>query len=64
MADSNSPEISDLLQEHRSFPPSAAFRAQANINDAAIYDRAERDPEAFWAGFASELEWSTPWTRV
>ncbi len=29
-----------------------------------MYERAERDPEAFWAEFASELEWSTPWTTV
>jgi hypothetical protein len=26
--------------------------------------RAERDPEGFWAAFASELEWFTPWTKV
>ena len=30
----------------------------------AVYDRADADPERFWADFASELEWSTPWTRV
>ena len=59
-----SPEISDLLQEDRTFPPSDAFRAQANVRDDAIYAEAARDPEAFWARFASELEWSTPWTTV
>src|SRR6201991_1834944 len=59
-----SAEIADLLQEDRSFPPSPEFRAQANINDEGVYARAEQDPEAFWAGFASELEWSTPWRRV
>jgi acetyl-CoA synthetase len=58
------PEISDLLQEDRSFPPSPAFRAQANVRDEEVYARAERDPERFWAEFASELEWSTPWTQV
>jgi acetyl-CoA synthetase len=57
-------EISDLLQEDRTFPPSAAFRAQANVRDEEIYARAARDPEAFWAELASELEWSTPWSRV
>jgi acetyl-CoA synthetase len=57
-------EISNLLQEDRSFPPAAAFRAQANINDPEVYARAASDPEAFWAGFAQELEWSTPWTQV
>jgi acetyl-CoA synthetase len=29
-----------------------------------VYARADRDPEAFWAAFASELEWSTPWKTV
>jgi acetyl-CoA synthetase len=57
-------DISDLLKEDRVFPPSDEFRRQANINDPEIYARAERDPEAFWAGFASELEWFTPWTQV
>jgi acetyl-CoA synthetase len=57
-------EISDLLQEDRSFPPAPAFREQANVRDEEVYARADRDPERFWADFASELEWSTPWTRV
>ena len=57
-------EISDLLHEDRSFPPSRAFRDQANVRDEEVYARAARDPERFWADFASELEWSTPWTRV
>src|SRR5687767_867046 len=57
-------EISDLLQEDRSFPPTQAFREQANVRDDEVYARAERDPERFWADFASELEWFTPWTQV
>jgi len=64
MSESKSHEISDLLQEHRTFPPSDAFRAQANVRDAGIYERAERDPEGFWAGFAAELEWMSPWAQV
>ena len=59
-----SADISDLLQEDRTFPPSREFRANANINDEGVYARAEKDPEAFWASFASELEWFTPWTKV
>jgi len=58
------PEISDLLQENRTFPPSPAFRAQANVRDEEVYARADSDPEAFWAGFASELEWFRPWSKV
>jgi acetyl-CoA synthetase len=57
-------EIADLLQEDRTFEPSAAFREQANVRDESVYARADADPERFWADLASELEWSTPWTRV
>ena len=62
--DPSSPEISALLTEDRTFPPSAAFTAAAHANDPAVYARAAADPEAFWAGFANELEWITPFTRV
>jgi len=64
MADKPLAEIADLLQEDRTFEPSTEFRAAANVRDAAVYDRAEADPEAFWANFANELEWSRPWTRI
>jgi acetyl-CoA synthetase len=57
-------EIDALLKEDRTFPPSDAWRRDALANDPAIYDRAAADPEAFWAGFARELEWMTPWSRV
>jgi len=56
--------IADLLQEDRQFPPTDAFRAQANAATGDVYARAERDPEGFWEGFARELEWFTPWTQV
>jgi acetyl-CoA synthetase len=59
-----SPEIDALLREDRAFTPPAAFREQANVRDPEIYEKAARDPEAFWANFARELEWSTPWSRV
>src|SRR5882672_8176353 len=65
MVDKQPPaEIADLLQEDRTFPPSPEFRAKANINDEGVYARADKDPEGLWASFASELEWSTPWTKV
>ena len=57
-------EIDALLHEDRQFPPSDAWRRSAHVTDPAIYDTAARDPEAFWAGFAGELEWFTPWTTV
>ena len=55
-------EFADLLREERTFAPPADFRARAHVQDEQIYERAARDPEAFWASFAEELEWSRPWT--
>jgi acetyl-CoA synthetase len=64
MADPKTAEIADLLQEDRTFSPPDGFRAAAHVRDEDVYARAERDPEAFWAGFAAELEWFSPWSRV
>ena len=63
MADPQHAEFDDLLREHRTFPPRPDFRANAHAGDEAIYTEAARDPEAFWARFASELDWSRPWDR-
>jgi acetyl-CoA synthetase len=57
-------EIDALLKEDRMFPPSEAWKRNAVPNDSAVYERAAGDPEGFWSGFARELEWSAPWTRV
>jgi len=57
-------EIDDLLREDRTFPPPPEFRARAIVRDESLYVEAERDPEAFWARFAAELEWSRPWDRI
>ena len=64
MADPRDPEISALLHEDRVFEPPAEFRASAIVKDTTPYREAERNPEEFWARFASELEWSRQWTRV
>jgi acetyl-CoA synthetase len=65
MADQTpNPEIHDLLREDRTFEPPAEFRAKAVVRDDGIYAEAERDPEAFWAKLAGELEWSRPWDMV
>ena len=54
------PEIEALYGEGRSFPPDPAFAAQANAT-AALYEEAERDPEAFWARIARErISWTKP----
>ena len=34
------------------------------MTDLRAYERAARDPEAFWEGFAKELEWMQPWSTV
>jgi len=48
-------EIDDLLQENRSFPPPAAFRAQATVCDESVYERAAREIEATIPGLLVEL---------
>jgi len=57
-------ELSALLHEHRRFSPAPAFAAKAHVSDPAIYAQAAADPEAFWAQFATELDWMAPWTQV
>jgi acetyl-CoA synthetase len=57
-------EFADLLREDRNFPPTDTFRAGAVARDEHIYENAAKDPEAFWAQLAGELEWSRPWTKV
>ncbi len=64
MADKTTAQIDALLKEDRQFAPPALFASQAHVSDPGIYEKAAADPEAFWAGFAAELEWSTPWTKV
>jgi len=56
--------ISALLLEERRFPPDDAFKAQANLNDPGIYERAGKDPEAFWAEQAKNLDWIEPYSQV
>jgi acetyl-CoA synthetase len=51
---------SSLLQENRTFPPSAAVVKRAYINAEqyqAMYDRSIHDPDGFWLGQAGSLEW-------
>jgi acetyl-CoA synthetase len=59
-----SEEIDALLQENRKFPPSEEFRRAAVVSDAALYAKAARDPDAFWAEQAGQLAWIKPWKTV
>jgi acetyl-CoA synthetase len=62
--DAMTDRIETLLDEQRSFPPPENCRARAWVRDTAIYERARQDREAYWADWAKELEWITPWNRV
>jgi len=56
--------ISALLSEDRVFEPAEAFRAGAVVQDRSIYERAEADPEGFWAEQADRLGWYQRWDAV
>jgi acetyl-CoA synthetase len=56
--------LDTLLDETRIFPPSESFRAAAHAATPSIYDQAAGDRQAFWASFASGLEWFRRWDRV
>ena len=56
--------ISALLSEDRVFEPPEAFRSRALVSDPSIYDRANADPEGFWAEQAERLTWFRQWDRV
>ena len=55
--------IAELLDQE-SFDPPADFAQNALVNDQSLYEEAERDPEAWWAKAAEELEWSQKWDTV
>ena len=63
-----STDIQSVLKEQRIFPPAPEFTAHAHVKGIAEYERlcaeADRDPEAFWAGIAGELDWFRKWDKV
>ncbi|MEE8603269.1 acetate--CoA ligase [Euzebya tangerina] len=56
--------IENLSREERTFPPTEAFAAQANLSDPAVYEEADADFEGWWAGHAEKLRWMKPWDTV
>jgi acetyl-CoA synthetase len=64
MATETPAQIEALLAEHREYPPSEAFRTQANVNDPAVYEEANKDYLAFWEKHANELDWFQKWDKV
>jgi acetyl-CoA synthetase len=56
-------ELAQLLEVER-FKPPAEFREHALLNDPEVYERAARDPLAWWSEQAAQLHWFTPWETV
>lgn len=56
--------LDTVLLEERRYPPSPDFVAQANWKDLAVYERARRDPEGFWAEMAEQISWYKRWDKV
>ncbi|MDC4205163.1 MAG: hypothetical protein MPW13_12405 [Candidatus Manganitrophus sp.] len=61
-------EITSVLNERRLFKPKKEFSKAAHLSSLEAYKRlyrkAEKNPEAFWAGLAKELSWFKPWKKV
>ena len=68
MASTGTSHIESLLSERRVFPPPPSFSSQAQVKSLAEYDalyqRAEADPEGFWAEQARQLSWFEPFKQV
>jgi acetyl-CoA synthetase len=69
MAEIETNQQQNGLQENRVFQPPADFAAQATVSGMAAYEKlcaeAERDYEGFWARLAREtLDWHKPFTKV
>ena len=56
--------IEVLLDEKRNFPPPKEFKKSAHAKSASIFSSARKNPQAFWAKAAKELEWFKPWKKV
>ncbi len=68
MASTEATHIDSTLTESRKFPPSAEFSAKAWVKSPgeyqALYDRADTDPEGFWAECARNLHWFKPFGKT
>jgi acetyl-CoA synthetase len=56
-------ELARMLEVER-FESPRSFREHALLNDPAVYEQALRDPQAWWAAQARELDWFSSWDRV
>ena len=58
---------SSLMQEGRTFPPSAEVVKRAHINAEkyqAMYNRSIKEPDAFWLEQAGTLDWFKKPTEI
>ncbi len=60
--------ITSILKEKRVFKPHPSFSRQAHVQSFAeykkIYAASIKNPEKFWRGIASELDWFKKWNKV
>ena len=57
--------IDALLDEQRTFPPSAGFKREALATGTELYDEANEDYQGFWARQAAELlSWNQEWHTI
>src|SRR5439155_5911883 len=68
MSSPSASNITSVLKETRTFPPPPAFAAAAHIKTMAeyqrLFQRAQDDPDGFWAEQAESLQWMKRWDRV
>jgi acetyl-CoA synthetase len=61
-------KITSVLKETRSFAPPPEFAARARVKSLAeqeaLFERAAKDPAAFWAEQAERLTWVRRWDKV
>jgi len=63
-----SANILSVLKEKRVFKPSKEFSRKAHVKSLAAWRKltrlGARNPEAYWAKAAKELDWFSPWKKV
>ncbi len=61
-------DIESILREERVFPPDEGFSTRARVHSLAeletLSERADRDPDGFYADAAKDLDWFQTWTQV
>src|SRR3954454_14381969 len=63
MAEGLSEQLEELQQVER-FDPPDDFRSAALVSDRSLDERAEQDPQAWWAEQAEALHWFGKWDTV